>query len=197
MLIVAGCFSRFPWAEPTILEASLRLVVGLVVMALLSPLIRFVLRVSLQGFLERTLCASRTTFWITSQGMAFRSRLYDQKVLIQRRSGTAVINVRPILQADRNAMAYSAGLDWKRKLPKEHLQESQVLCLVVTTGDPRRPGEQRLAAHGHRLIPVTEINGRVAANYTTVLAAAVALTAATEFEASNQPVSGGVDIDGP
>ena len=153
---------------------------------------KFFLRRPLREFLARQMFPTRTTFWFSSQAVAFRSRLYNRPVLIWRYSGATPLLLRYIALPDVEASNYVDQQPPKRWLPKEHLSRSQLLAISIAGHDRRHGIAASYDNNFLRSLPVTEMDVYLATRLPMVCRAAAALTA--NPKPSNRD-TGGIDID--
>lgn len=193
--IVVGLFAWFLWPYLPPTEGPYRILFCFFATVAFSPIAAFFLRQSLRGFLARRIFPTKTVIWFTPNAIAFKSRLYAKPVVVWRKWQSQTVRIRFILQPDRNAEILAKQL---RSEPKQtaidHLEESQLLEMVLTTSD--KPKQTNLQSQEGllRTIPITEINSRLATRFTIVFAAAAALTAAIQSPTTNEARKG-TDID--
>jgi hypothetical protein len=135
---------------------------------------------TLRPLIARRIYASKTTIWFTPRVIAFRSRLYARPVLIWRKWRTLPVDVRFIIEPDRNALQYDDDMRFQHKPPIKQLQEAMVLKVVLRTLDrfqgPDVPNQNATL----RAIPLTEMGQVEAVGFAMVYAAAAALTASAD-----------------
>ncbi len=162
--------------------------------AVAVPVPAILFRFAVRGFFARRVFPSRTTLWATPDAIAIESRLYRQPVLIWRRWNEQPIGIRFIFDRDHSAERYSFGLNYKRKLSKDHLNESVMLYAVLTSTDAASPAYSGHQDASMRAIPITEIGSGDASRVTMAFAHAMTLTASRPEEAPTQ-TKAGIDID--
>lgn len=160
---------------------------------LLFPIVKFLSVHEGTGFLARQVFPTNTTVWVSSTAFAFRSRLLLRPVSVWRRWKGQTVRLSFILNRDNDAAQAAYSLKPHQKaLLQAQLNEAMVLVLVISASNSQNrvtSNEQLL----RRTIPLTEVSGRNARKFTTVLAAAVAITSTvSESKASR----GGIDVDG-
>lgn len=187
--LAAYLWNRFGYVD---LLGRLILVFLIVVVAI--PLPAMLLRIALRGFIARQVFPARTTLWVTPEAIAFQSRLYSRPVVVWRQWNDQPVGIRFILDRDYSAERYSSGLDYKRKLPKEHLNESAMLYAVVTTTDLTRATSGGQQDASMRTLPITEIGSDAATRATMAFAHALTITASRPTEDAPKPTHG-IDID--
>lgn len=191
---VTGLLVFFAWKIAPDFEIVFKVMVFLFATVILYNVVNFLLHRSLRYFLARRVFATRTIFWFTSEAIAFRSRLYAKPVIVWRKWHSLPVRVRFILLPDRDVLVFSNSLSSKRKVPSEHLHESRMLEIVLTTVDRQRDVNLNGQDTILRTIPITEIDNRLATKFTMVYAAAVMLTASVQTPIESES-KGGVDID--
>lgn len=171
-----------------------RLLLIFVAVVILFPIVAAIVRGSFRHFMARQIFPSKTTLWVTPDAIAFRSGLYSNPVIISRAWNGVPIGIRFIVDRDQAAEQYNYSLDYKRKLPKDHLSQSSMLYLVLTTGNPT----QAVNYGGHdssmRSIPITEIDSNLATKATMAYAHSLTITTPRPGQADTQP-DVGIDID--
>jgi len=185
-------FAVFAWRFLDPMQPAYRVGVLLFGCAFAFPMIKFVTVHGFVGFLARQVFATRTSVWVSPRVFAFRSRIFVNPVAIWRLWKGQLVRLSFILNQDDDAALVASELRQNQQALQSHLKEAMVLEVVVSarnTADPLTSSEQLL----RRTVPVTEISVRNARRFSTVLAAAVAITAKLDLDP--KPV-GGTDIDG-
>ncbi len=158
------------------------------------PIVAFAIRYSLTGFFERQIFPARTTFWFTPNAIAFKSRLYSNPVIVYRNWKNRPVKISFILDFDQEAMNFSNSIPFKKKHPKDHLNHSEILTIVIKAIDEAVPSDHYGLPDAQRSIPVTELSNRLGRKFTLVYAAAASMTAAKPSVVET-PRATGTDID--
>ncbi len=147
-------------------------------------------------FLARKLFARRSTVWFTPNEIAFRSRMYENGVVVSRSWNGHPIQIRFDMAPDPEA-AEARAESPQGQGPDPRLQTAHVLRLVISAFDPRRSVSHSIQAPLARAIPMFPIDLQDARRLTVVLSAAAELTSAASIPTA-QPVpslDAGLDID--
>ena len=159
---------------------------------LLFPIIKFATIHGAVGFLARQVFPTRTTVWVSASGLAFRSRLYGRPIVIWRHWKGQAVRLSFILNRDDDATCTGLNLKPAQRMLQIHLNEAMILEIVVSSATENgqlTSNEQFL----RRSIPMTEVSSRNARKFTTVFAAAFAITSKVIEAPKNR---GGIDVDG-
>ncbi|WP_425400422.1 hypothetical protein [Aeoliella sp.] len=192
--VTLGLLVWLLWVKLPISDPMFRALVLLYAMVLPFYFVRFTFPLTLQPFLARQVFCTRTTLRFTPHLVVIRSHLFARPVVIWREWKTAYVKIRFVVQPDREAIAYAGGLGPKRRFPTDHLRDSRMLEVVLTTVYRNRSIDFDRQGSLLRSIPITEADSRLAMQMTMVYAAAVILTAPDQKPSSSQP-TGGTDID--
>ena len=186
----------WPWIPP--LELVIRIVMFIGAVCAAGSVAAFFLRRSITSFLARTLFATKTVFWFSPEAIAFQSRKYARPVIMWRKWNSSQVRIRFLVVPDHDAKNLLDDVRDARKratrlrFPTVHLEEAEMLGVIVTTADFRSHQESKEMII--RRLPITEINSRLSVNFTMVYAAAVNLTAPQQDDPKNRAKQG-VDID--
>ncbi|MEZ6061126.1 MAG: hypothetical protein R3C19_12240 [Planctomycetaceae bacterium] len=174
-------------------EAFMLSVFGtLILIIFLRPLVH----ASMRNFLARQIFSSRFTVWFRPDAIAFRSRLYDNGVILRRTWKGQPVQGRFELTTDTAAQELNDDWDVRKRIQgNSHLKTASILRMIVTTTNPHRDLALTSQPNFVRDIPLTEIDTSHAQRFTIVLSAAASLT--SQPPKSKQRTSHGVDIDAP
>lgn len=185
-------WQRLGFIENPIGRGMLTLVGVCVVAAVTKPL----MPAAFDHFLARRLFSRRSTVWFTPEAIAFRSRMYENGVVVPRNWQGHPVQVRFDTGPDPEAVtALSHQYGQQRRGPG--LQTARILRLVITAFDPQRNIARSTQGQLARAIPMLPLDLQDAQRLTVVLSAAAELTSPVSFPTA-QPVPGpdaGLDID--
>lgn len=151
------------------------------------------LSATLRSLIARRIFARKTTIWFTPHVIAFRSPFYARPVLVWRKWRTLPVEVRFIVEPDRDAAHYDDDMRFRHKPPIKHVQEAMVLKAVIRTVDKFQGPDVPSENAAMRSLPLAEMGQAEAMGFVMVYAAAAALTAATDRDIVH--FSKAVDID--
>ncbi len=191
-----GLLAWFLWFKLSTDDVALQILLSIFPITISYYSLTFLLHKSFNEFFARRVFPTKTVVWFTENAIAFKSRLYAKPIVIWRKWHSQTVRIRFILQPDRNAQTYANQLRASKKQTTiNHLEESQLLEMVITTSDRQRETSNR----GHngllRTIPITEINCSLATRFTIVYGAADSLTGVVQ-NLQNKEAGTGTDIDG-
>lgn len=149
---------------------------------------------SLRYFLAHRIFATKTSLWFSAEAVTFKSRLYAKSVVVWRSWMALPVMLKFILQPDLDLQQIVRNYRTNLKVPSEHLFESAMLEIVITSIDRQRNIDQNTQGMILRSIPVTEISSRLATKFTMVCAAALMLTAANPEMVAKKSEQG-IDLD--
>ena len=158
---------------------------------IIFPIVQFLVAYGCVGFVARQLFPTRTVVWVSANAFAFQSRLLLKPVAIWRQWKGQTVRLSFILNRDNDAAIAAANLKPNQRSMQPHFNEAMILEIVVSASNVSRPvasSEQLM----RRTIPMTEVSTQNARKFTTVLAAAVAVTS-KPTESTRET---GVDVDG-
>lgn len=174
-------------------DLILRVVIGTIVWGVMVGILDKLVRLSMPGFLTRTVFASRVTIWFSPEAIGFKSRWFRKGILIWRQWNRLRVPVQFSVTEDDDAMIYDGNLPHTRQDSKYHLLDSKILCVYLRTpNDLRMTG---LVTDGvFRSIPITEMGKKTIANFVVVCNAALTLT--DSASGLSKPLTKtGIDID--
>ena len=194
MLSLIGFFITAYWVWCFFGETDMvsRVVFTLLVCLILFPIVKFVTVNGSVGFLARQAFATKTVVWVSAHAFAFQSRMFIKPVVVWRSWKGQTVRLSFILNRDNDAANVAFNLKPNQRGLQPKLNEAMILEIVVSASNT----ENRTASSEQllrRTIPVTEVNSRNARMFTTVFAAAVAVTSKRAEDANKR---GGVDVDG-
>lgn len=172
-----------------------RIVIVMVAAAVLGPWLGFLVRRSLQGFLARRIFASRTSAWFTRRGIAFRSSLFPEGVLIWWEWRGLPVSGSFSLSADPAASERGSFFSDRPSYDRSHFDSARVLRVVLRTLTTATAANQAGSVHPVRAIPITEIDEATAERVSVVFSTAAALTMPRVEDAPTRNSNRGVDID--
>ncbi len=181
------------WGKTQNYEPGVR-IVSLVVAVIACRPLSLVLQRSTQRFFARRLFATRTIVWFTPQAIGFRSRLYDNGIVVWRSWNGMPVSGRFTVTGDGEASEHRASLTNRCAHDVLHLDSARILRLVLSTVSTRTTSSATLAAPV-RSIPLTEVDEQIAERLTVVYSTAAALTARAQVEAIKHDATTGIDID--
>lgn len=193
VLLIVGLLVRFLWqlfeyAPPA------KILTLLLVAIIAFPIATYAIRFSLIGFLERQIFPTRTTFWFTSNAIAFKSRLYSNPVVLWRNWKSQPVKISFTLVRDGQASEYADRIPYTKKRSRDHFSRSEILTVIIKATGQGVSFDQYGQPDAQRAIPVTEVSNRVGHNFTLVYANAATLTA-IESSVVEAPRTSGTDID--
>lgn len=194
MWATLGLLAWLLWCKLPIADPGFRVLAVLFAIALPFHLARWTFQWSLRPFLARQVFCTRTTIRFTPLLVSFRSDLFPRPVVVWRNWQTASVKIRFVVQPDREAIAYAGTLSPKRKLPTDHLRDSRMLEVVLTTVNRQRTTDLGNQGSILRSIPITEADSRLAMQLTMICAAGLILTAPKQKPMSKKQGCG-TDID--
>lgn len=184
------------WGRLSVLQNIVgQVLITLFLVSIFAGLTRKILHDGLEGFFARQLLAVRTKFWFTSEIIAFKSRLYENGVIVRRSwNGQPVQGRFDLSNDDGITEARSQHSQQQQVRDNSHLRNASILRLVISAFNPNQTMAQGQQPSFLRAIPVLEIDSRDAQKLTVVLTAASTLTSRNENETTSQSGQG-VDID--
>ncbi|GAA4464088.1 hypothetical protein [Novipirellula rosea] len=171
----------------------------MILMAITSPLIRYLVPRCLSG----TFLSRRLTFLFTHDAIGFRSWFYSNGVRITRSFREMPVLVKVAMRADPEAEDYSEYISiatpgkTPRMWPKSHLRQARKLELVISSGSGNTPNMRTTGPRRLRTLPVATLPVSHGEALTVVLNAAIALT---QSGTETGPLSSGTiakDLDRP
>ena len=175
-------------------DLSVRILLVFVAWAISAPLLTLAIKASAIEPLAKYIFPTKTKFYVTENSVVFKSRLYAAMVVVWRQWKNNPLRFRFVIQLDPEAAKYLEERRQRRKQPNPAIKEASIVSLVITT--PQSGEIQQLSGHDslQRAIPITEIAGRDAQKFSTVVNAALQLIQGENTEAAKS-TSIGVDID--
>ncbi len=172
-----------------------RILFTLLGLTLCAALTKLLLPTALDGFFARQFFATTSKFWFLPNAIAFRSRLYESGILIERRWKNQPVLIRFDITPDPEAEQTETHPTRQQK-PKDQRprRRAQILRLILTTADQTQLITIQQNPTWMRAIPLLEIDQQDAARVTVVLTAAVSLT--SQQHPTPEPKTPGLDIDG-
>lgn len=193
LLVIAGILWWF-WGRLPELDLPSKLLVSGAFFAVLGPFVAVLLSATLPGFLARRVFCTRTTFWFTPEAVAFRSHFYRRPVVVWRHWKEKPVAIRLIALPSSSARDFRSSLSFEKQMKRGYLEHAQTIQMVL--GMDHQRGEYGGEGHNAslRALNVTDIGPERAEKLTTVLSAALALTAKRRGAKVGRAAKG-VDID--
>ncbi|WP_040352832.1 hypothetical protein [Blastopirellula marina] len=192
--IINGVSVVIVWSHLGIDEVGLRIAFSILGGLMIGSFASQLLRTLAPEALARQFFASRLTIWFSEEAIAFRSRYYDQPVVIWRSWQGQPVKTQFHMQPDDEAKAFASQLEDSKRLTRNDVEEAVCIELVLsmlcqTATSPIGQQETIL-----RSLPIAPVQAKDVIKIVMVLTAAATLTAPKPHPLSGY-VRPGFDID--